>query len=821
MSLPRWIMLGAVLAVTLSAGMDVRGDESALALVKGGAPVSTIVLAKEPTRAAQFAARELQYHVRKITGAELPIVADDAAVEGRRILVGASAATEALGLRNDGFAPQEYLVRVGPEAIVLMGRDKDDKGKVNYSLAQGADDSWPPLLDDQATCYAVYDFLERSCGVRWYWPTEAHMVLEPTATLAVVPVERRRSPSYKYRWPCGQQFPDPLWAATTTPSAQLGVAGSLSRCEASLFWRRMRVGGEKFAANHTFGKWAERYNESHPDWYGVGQPKGAYAQPCMSNPEVVAQCVQEARDYFDKGIVPTGGQCDGIFFGVVPNDNGAWCGCATCQARLTKNESGMFSNSSAGSLVHNFVNKIAKELRTTHPDNYISTLAYWDYAFPPADVALEPNIAVMLCLHIRNWWEPAMEKNDMAFVEAWAGKRDRPIYLWLYDCFPQEIAMNGRFHCFPAFMPHLLARQLRTLRGYGARGVFLNGFSWYTFEGDYRYKVARGAGISPAEQLHSLVMFKMLDDPDQDVDAVLDEFFTRYYGAAAAPMKELCRQLEDTYCSSVNYPPEIQRGEKHVHQTEEIAWKWLGTQERMEAWATLMRQAVAAAQTDTEKAHVDLFAQGVWDYMVAGRKLYLDRLEMALKNIPSELWVEPQASTVDGDAKAVDWKQAAVVALWRTPSGDPVERAMELRVAHDGRFLYLRGEEVVDPTTLVTGCDPESGDCWQMLLTRRCGAPLLRVAMGVDGGCQTFVTGGADMFSWNGGVKVVSDTGTPGKWALYAALPLDKLLPGGMKPGWQLYANFIRSTPKGEHFLWRPMPQGFRDPDGLGVVGLE
>ncbi len=790
-------------------------------IVRDGRPAATIVVAKEPTRSAQFAAFELQYHIRRITGAELPVVADDVKAEGVRILVGASAATEELGLKKDGFAAQEYLVKAADGNIILMGRDKDDKGKVNYSLSPGADDSWPPLLEDQATCYAAYDFLEKCCGVRWYWPTEAHMVFEPRTTLSVEPVERRRSPSYKYRWPCGWNFPDPLWAATTSPPARIGETDILRRTETNLFWRRMRVGGEKFAANHTFGTWADRYNDTHPGWYGVGYPKGAYAQPCMSSPEVVAQCVQEARDYFDKGIVPPGGQCNGIFFGVVPNDNGAWCRCPKCQARLTRNESGMFSNGSAGTLVHGFVNEIAKELRKTHPDKYVSTLAYADYAFPPADVELEPNIAVMLCLHIRNWWAPAMERNDMAFAEAWAGKRNRPIYLWLYDCFPQENAMNGRFHCFPAFMPHLLARQLRTFHEFGARGVFLNGFAWYVFDGDYRWKVTMDSGIGAAEQLHSLVMFKMLDDPSQDVDAILDEFFNRYYGAAAAPMKELCRQLELTFCTPENYPPEIQKGERHTHQTEELAWKWLGTEERMLAWAALMRQAEDAAKTDAEKSHVELFKKGVWDYMAAGRKLYLDRLDMASKKLPSELWVEPLAATANGYPAAADWTKSPSVSFWRTPAGDPADRKMEARVAHDGKFLYLRFEDETDPAKLKKGRDPESGDCWQLLIARRNGDPLLRTAMGPSGTSQTFITGSTDIFSWDNRAKLVSDTGAPGKWTLYAAIPLDRLLPGGMKPGWQIYANFIRSTPQGEHFLWHPMPEGFRDTSSLGLIGLE
>jgi len=124
-------------------------------LVREQQPVASIVLAQKPTRAASLAAHELQYHVALITGAKLPIVADDAAVQGARILVGESAATRAIGLKNDDFGPQEYLISLRPNLLVLMGRDQDDRQPFDYANHQ----TYADVFDAQATCYAVYDFL--------------------------------------------------------------------------------------------------------------------------------------------------------------------------------------------------------------------------------------------------------------------------------------------------------------------------------------------------------------------------------------------------------------------------------------------------------------------------------------------------------------------------------------------------------------------------------------------------------------------------------------------------------------------------------------
>ena len=58
----------------------------------------------------------------------------------------------------------------------------------------------PPLLfTDQSTCYAVYDFLEKFCGVRWYGPGELGRVCPRHTTLIVSGADIRRTPAFKYR----------------------------------------------------------------------------------------------------------------------------------------------------------------------------------------------------------------------------------------------------------------------------------------------------------------------------------------------------------------------------------------------------------------------------------------------------------------------------------------------------------------------------------------------------------------------------------------------------------------------------------------------
>ncbi len=67
----------------------------------------------------------------------------------------------------------------------------------------------------------------------------------------------------------------------------------------------------------------------------------------------------------------------------------------------------------------NFVNKVAREIAKSHPTKWIAALAYSDYACYPAKIQVEPNVAVQLCLHTRNWWCPSMEANDRKTLRQW------------------------------------------------------------------------------------------------------------------------------------------------------------------------------------------------------------------------------------------------------------------------------------------------------------------------------------------------------------------------------------------------------------------
>jgi hypothetical protein len=356
-----------VSVVAVGWGTSCRASaELTLTLAQDGKPAATIVLDREPTRAAQFAAYELQWHLNQITGGQFRIVREGESVSGLAILVGNSQRVRALGIDAQSLATQEYVIRFLPEALVLTGRDKDDHGVVQFDQtpSQQAFDTWPTIWDEQGTMYAVYDFLERFCGVRWFNPTESGTDCPRRATLTVAGDEVRRTPFMKYRyasyvaaedydrytglWPAGSEG-QKKWEAAAYPELHrrfdAGGYALAKRGWNMLFRLRHREGGEICLGNHSlYGYyrrfWAEEKGQEglfegrRADMFAQGY-EGQPPQMCYTSRALVEQVARDACEFFETGKIYPGAQAGGNCFCVEPMDNDLFCKCAECQKWLT------------------------------------------------------------------------------------------------------------------------------------------------------------------------------------------------------------------------------------------------------------------------------------------------------------------------------------------------------------------------------------------------------------------------------------------------------------------------------------------------------
>lgn len=66
----RSLFAGCALTLAATSTALAAPPDVTLTLAREGHPAATIVVAKQPTRAAQFAACELQWHLKQITGGD-------------------------------------------------------------------------------------------------------------------------------------------------------------------------------------------------------------------------------------------------------------------------------------------------------------------------------------------------------------------------------------------------------------------------------------------------------------------------------------------------------------------------------------------------------------------------------------------------------------------------------------------------------------------------------------------------------------------------------------------------------------------------------
>jgi hypothetical protein len=417
-------------------------------------------------------------------------------------------------------------------------------------------------------------------------------------------------------------------------------------------------------------------------------------------------------------------------------------------------------------------------------------------------------VVVQLCLHTRNWWCPSMEVNDLKVLDDWRRQDpDRPLYLWLYYNFPALNAQSGDFGYFPGFFAHTVIGQMERYRQARIRGIFMEHSSEF-------------GQTTLMDQLEFHVTLKLADDPTLAGNALIDEFFQRYYGAAAKPMADLYGRIEETFTQPANYPEAIRTSPGHQHQTEELAWGSLGTPERMAQFAALMTQAEAAAEAPAEKARVAAFRQGLWEPMVTGRKRYEERL---LKRAEATRSVRvPRIGAAEGDLSRVDFAAVPVQPGWGSLSGEATPRRLELRAAHDGRFLYLQLTEWTETAKLVSGGLIYDGDDWELFVASERNAAYRQVCVAPNGKSTRSVHK-QDLPAWDLGEKVLSDTASPDRWSVRLALPLDRLLATPLANGSSFFANLYRASPGASELLaWAPVfAAGFHNTDRLPQWTLE
>jgi hypothetical protein len=330
----------------------------------------------------------------------------------------------------------------------------------------------------KGTLYGVYSFLEDYLGCRKY--SAKVSFIPKSKSIIILQINDTQVPFIKHR---EAHFPDPFvqdyadWHKLDSRPDREKEWG---------FWV------------HTFERLIppEKYFESHPEYFSLlGGRRISNGQLCLTNPGIYPILVDALKKFVQE-------KPGAHYWSVSQNDNYNECQCENCLRSNQKYEA------SAGTMLE-FVNKVAGEF----PDKTISTLAYQYTRKAPMGIKPAKNVNIMLCsIECNRSQSIATDLRSETFrkdIEDW-GKLTDNILMWDY-----VVQFRNLVSPFPNL--RVLQPNIKFFVKNNVRMMFQQGC---------------GGNIGEFSELRAYIIAKLLWNPDANVDAIMDDFFNGYYGAA-------------------------------------------------------------------------------------------------------------------------------------------------------------------------------------------------------------------------------------------------------------------------------------------------
>jgi len=526
-------------------------------LTHEGRAAATIVIAAAPSENARAAASELQRYVRRISGADLPLVKDDQSPSGPLILVGPSRFTDEMSDLEipSGLSPQlreeGFLIYCRGQRLVLAGNDAG------------------PYY---GTRYAVAELLHR-LGVRWFVPGEFGEVLPQARTLTVPEMEARQHPDFPMR---------NYWQHHRGKMGDLDTEWKIHHKMNPRMHEWFGVPGDSSIRNYVPGK--DEFKQ-HPDWFALQRDgKRDEHMVCMTSTGMIGHFVARVKAEARAGK---------RYSAFAPDDGMPRCYCGRCQ-KLANGFDGYGANdrdplveASISNEWFHFVNAIMDEVNKEFPDYKIVTNGYANRDIPPELPGFNQhrNLVVMfanICactLHAYDDPHCWQMRRQGQMLQQWGRLCDK---VWLYNY--NYTMLVSKFTITP--MVHRVRRNIPLLKQWGALGFHDQD------EADWSL-----TGIPTR-----LVRAALEWDTKTDVDALLDDFYGRWFGGAASPMKTYYDALEAAFAKTT------------AHGHEDVVLNSIYTPALLRKLQAAIEQAESRAQSETERSHVGL-ERRMFDYL--------------------------------------------------------------------------------------------------------------------------------------------------------------------------------------------------------------
>ena len=660
-------------------------------LAGGEKALFTIVVREDASPVQQYAGRELQHYLSRITGARFDILPEPGARPA--IILGDGPEARQAGIDVSALARDGYSIRIEPTRILIAGNDDPgpksrillehlDKPSNDYVLT--SDVAWD---FERGTLYGAYRFLEE-CGCRWFLPGPRGEAITRDPDLSLPSLSLTEEPAFALRvfgrtvWRAAAARHVPLRGMLKKEVAQIGMNGIANR----LWLMRVRASSEWFAFNHRPPRtqWEQRFGENHPDYFAVlpdgtrdlqGNAKGRHTgHLCYSQEGVFTETVADIDAYFEgrtagsrgiperytekdkdnRGWAPNA--CYGDTVSLLPHDGFRGCRCPECMAK-TRTDGPPWQTYS--DLVWPFVARVARHVDARFPDKLIICLAYAGYSEVPAGLDLPDNVVVGVCPKTLNKTYNIVADDSYAqlfeLVSRLGKANDMPLLFWFHHLYRLGMRQATSYGV-PMLLPRFFKRFVTDLAPYGRL---------FFCELDHDSLMF--------EHLNRYVVMRLLFAPETDVDALLQDYVERFYGPAAehiAPILEEVEQRSEQIAASG-------MGRKEI-------WGEVYTEEALRRYRSAVEQAAQAVAGTAHKEAVSLFSTYFVGLMEAGRERYVAQFSDPAKKKQATLSARrvDARPTVDGVLSEACWANAETRPLLSNIDGSPTAWEATVRVVY-------------------------------------------------------------------------------------------------------------------------------------------
>lgn len=447
-----------------------------------GAPDYTIVHADKATAVEIKAAEDLARILGLSQGRPLSVKAASDYTGGPALFIGDVPQAGWLTLPPSPLEPDGFrIVRAGPN-LFFKGRH------------------------DEGHAFAVYYFLQYHGGARWYEPGTLGEVIPDRSAWRVNRLNRHVRPSYLSR----------------------GLSG-MRRGDVSEFntWRIRNLLRQTLPPNHNIHRVVTPdLFETHPEWFPLINGKrqrpdrisGYNPNPDYTNTALADYAAGVAANYFDQNP-------DALAFSlaitdVTDFDQSEATRAAVSPLRYYRGRPD-FSD-----LAFAFMNKAAEKLGETHPDKYLSALAYyWTENVPSFPV--HPKVIPFITADRPLWHDPVFREEEKDLIRRWT--RAGPEIVGVYDYY------YGNPFVVPRIFTAAQADFIPFAHREGVR-------AFYTILGP----------IWPYDNYKAWLTARLLWDVNQNEAQLRQAFYHDFYGPSAKPIAAFFELAEEAW---VNQPP--------------------------------------------------------------------------------------------------------------------------------------------------------------------------------------------------------------------------------------------------------------------------